>query len=130
MKIPDIEVRPSEIWRLRFRTTRIFGIGRVDEGVLKHLIEERIKEIGKFEFLSISPVIEDSFYVIVRVTGNPIKLATLITAIIAAGLAAGFVTVTFVSAEKIAPAIAYGMEIGIIIIAAAIAIIILSGVKK
>ena len=129
MKIPDIEMQPNEVWKLHFRVRHILG-REINEKVLRRIIEERIREIKKIELLDVSPVIENSFYVIVKVVENPIKLVTVVAVIIAAGLAAGFLTVTFVGAEKIAPAVAYGMEIGIIIIAIAIAIVILSRIKK
>ena len=133
MRIPDIEMRPGEIWKLRFRVRHIIPGREVDERTLRQVIERRIKRIKKLELLCVSPVIEGYFSVTVKVLENPIKVITVVAIILAAGLATGFLIITFVGAEKIVaevtPAVARGTEIGIIIIAAAIAIMILSAKK-
>ena len=133
MRIPDIEMQPGEIWTLHFRVRHIIPGREVNEGILRRIIEERIEKIEKLELLCVSPVVGGYFSVTVKVLENPIKVVTVVAIILAAGLAAGFLIITFIGAEKIiaevTPAVARGAEIGIIVIAAAIAIMILS-IKK
>ena len=129
MSISNIEMRPGEMWRLHFRVRHVPGSRRINERALRRVIGRRIQRVEKLELLCVSPVIEGYFNVVVRVLGNPMKIATVVAIILAAGLSAGFLIITFVGAEKIvaevAPAVARGTEIGILVIAIAIAIIIL-----
>ena len=129
MRIPDIEMQPGEIWQLHFKVRHIIPGREVNERILRRTIEKRIEKVKKLELLCVSPVVEGYFSVTVKVLENPIKVVTVVAIILAAGLAAGFLVITFVGAEKIiaeiTPAVARGAEIGIIVIAAAIAIMIL-----
>ena len=130
MRIPDIGMRSGEMWELRFRVRHIIPGREVNERILRQLIERRIKRMRKLELCCVSPVIEGYFSVTVKVLENPIKVATVVAIILAAGVSAGFLIITFVGAERIVaevtPAVARGTEIGIFIIAIAIATVILS----
>ena len=130
MRIPVYEMQLGEVWRLCFGVRHIIPGRGVNEGVLRRAIERNIGRMRKLDLYCISPVEAGFFSVTVKVVENPIKVATVVAIIIASVIATGFLIITFVNAERIidevTPAVARGTEIGIIIIAAAIAIMILS----